>query len=81
MPDQTPSPLEPSITLNGKTHALPAGGGAGTPSVVELLASLGLAGQACAVEVNGELVPKRLHAQHAVRPGDTVEVVTLVGGG
>ena len=77
MPEPTHSQAPPSITLNGRAHALTKP----EASVVELLAQLGLAGQACAVEVNGELVPKRLHAQHGVRAGDTVEVVTLVGGG
>jgi sulfur carrier protein len=33
------------------------------------------------VEVNGELVPKKRHAEHQVRDGDRVEIVTLVGGG
>ena len=34
-----------------------------------------------AVEVNLELVPRRRHAEHVLRDGDRVEVVTLVGGG
>ena len=35
----------------------------------------------CAVEVNRLLVPKRKHEQHQLIEGDTVEIVTLVGGG
>lgn len=50
-------------------------------SVAELLSELGLAEQAVAVEVNGDLVPKRCHAEHLLKAGDEVELVTLVGGG
>ncbi|HSW46726.1 MAG TPA: sulfur carrier protein ThiS [Phycisphaerae bacterium] len=34
-----------------------------------------------AVEVNEELVPRRLYDATALRGGDRVEIVTLVGGG
>jgi thiamine biosynthesis protein ThiS len=37
--------------------------------------------RACAVEVNRTLVPRKRHAEHALQDGDTVEIVTLVGGG
>jgi sulfur carrier protein len=37
--------------------------------------------KACAVEVNRRLVPKKRHAEHALNDGDTIEIVTLVGGG
>lgn len=50
-------------------------------TVAQLLQELGLDRQACAVEVNAELVPKSRHAERALAPGDRVEVVTLVGGG
>lgn len=50
-------------------------------TVAQLLRELGLDRQACAVEVNAELVPKSRHADRALAPGDRVEVVTLVGGG
>jgi thiamine biosynthesis protein ThiS len=33
------------------------------------------------VEVNRKVVPRRQHAEHTLRDGDTVEIVTLVGGG
>ena len=49
--------------------------------VAELVEALGLTGQAVAVEVNREVVPKRRHGEAALREGDTVELVTLVGGG
>ncbi len=37
--------------------------------------------QLVAVEVNLEIVPHEQHATHEVQAGDTIEVVTLVGGG
>jgi len=49
--------------------------------VDELLAALGLAGQAVAVELNEAVVPKKLHAETALNDGDVLELVTLVGGG
>lgn len=50
-------------------------------SVEALLARYDLAGSPCAVEVNGELVPKARHADRRLADGDAVEIVTLVGGG
>ncbi len=34
-----------------------------------------------AVAVNGEVVPRRDHACHAMTDGDNVEIVTAVAGG
>ena len=42
---------------------------------------LGLRGQAVAVELNRRVVRKKDHAQTELREGDTLELVTLVGGG
>jgi sulfur carrier protein len=64
------------ITVNGQSQTLPDG-----QTVAELIEKQGLSGQPCAVEVNRKLVPKRQHAEHALAEGDTVELVTLVGGG
>ncbi len=64
------------ITVNGQSHDAPDG-----LTVADLLEKQGLSGQPCAVEVNRKLVPKRQHADHALAEGDTVELVTLVGGG
>lgn len=50
-------------------------------TVAGLIELVGLSGSPCAVEVNKELVPKRQHAEHVLREGDRVELVTLVGGG
>jgi sulfur carrier protein len=64
------------IVVNGRPTDLPDGA-----SVAELIKTLDLERQACAVEVNRELVPKRKHAEHRLSSGDQVEVVSLVGGG
>ncbi len=50
-------------------------------TVAQLLQALGLEGKIVAVEVNLRLVPRAQHAGCALREGDRVEIVTLVGGG
>ena len=64
------------INVNGveRTLELPC-------TVARLLEELDLAATVCAVEVNAEVVPKRNHADRPLVDGDTVEIVTLVGGG
>ncbi len=49
--------------------------------LVDLLRRMKMEDRPCAVEVNRVLVPKGNHAQCVLQDGDTVEVVTLVGGG
>ncbi len=63
------------LTINGETKQIDAG------TVRELLVSLALDKQAVAVEVNREVVPKKLHETTPLKEGDTIELVTLVGGG
>ncbi|MCA9280806.1 MAG: sulfur carrier protein ThiS [Phycisphaeraceae bacterium] len=60
----------------------------GTPETIEesatvsrLLERHNLAKAPCAVEVNKSIVPRKSHADHHLRDGDRVEIVTLVGGG
>jgi len=64
------------IIVNGQTRQT----GEGT-TIAELLNELDLAQKYVAVEVNRELVPKKLHAEHRLAAGDKLEIVTLVGGG
>ena len=64
------------LTVNGRDTDLD-----GPCTVADLLVRFDLAGAPCAVEVNGELVPKARHAEHRVADGDAIEIVTLVGGG
>lgn len=64
------------IVLNGKPQEVPEGA-----TIAGLIEQLNLANQACAVEVNKALVTKANHASHTLSEGDSVELVTLVGGG
>jgi thiamine biosynthesis protein ThiS len=50
-------------------------------TLAALIERLGLGGAACAAEVNRRLVPRRDHGSCELREGDSVELVTLVGGG
>jgi len=46
-----------------------------------LMEQLGYANKPCAVEVNQILVPHHKRELHVLASGDTIEIVTLVGGG
>ena len=64
------------IVLNGVARQF-------TPplTVAELLEQEGLRGKRVAVEKNGEIVPKSLHATTPIEAGDQLEIVVAVGGG
>lgn len=51
------------------------------PDVAELLRQLDLSGRKIAVERNGDIVPKSLHAATRLTDGDRLEIVVAVGGG
>lgn len=68
--------MKTTIQFNGQPREIVPG-----TTVAALLAHLELRPAYVAVEVNLELVPRARHAQHELRQGDRVEVVTLVGGG
>jgi sulfur carrier protein len=65
-----------TLVLNGRPHEAPEG-----TTVERLLADLDLARSPVAVELNREVVPKVRHGATALREGDRIEIVTLVGGG
>jgi sulfur carrier protein len=65
-----------TIQVNGKPREIANG-----TSVAELLDKLGVKQPHVAVELNLEVVPRAEHAATALREGDRLEVVTLVGGG
>jgi len=50
-------------------------------SIADLIAAQGLTGKRIAVERNGEIVPRSLHAQTPCAAGDVIEVVHAIGGG
>ena len=64
-----------ALEVNGESKKTDAA------TVEDLLKELGLAGQAVAVEVNRNVVPKKQHSQTELHSGDQIELVTLVGGG
>ncbi|MEM8495316.1 MAG: sulfur carrier protein ThiS, partial [Planctomycetota bacterium] len=66
-----------TLTVNGKQATFEGE----QLTVAALIDQQGLGDQPVAVEVNCELVPKRDHAEKTLAAGDTVELVTLVGGG
>jgi len=53
----------------------------GVATVSQLLEQLGFAGKRVAVEKNGEIVPKSVHAETAINADDKIEIVVAVGGG
>ena len=64
------------FTLNGAPHALADGS-----SLLDLIEALALQEQALALAVNRAVVPRRLWPQHAIAPGDRIEIVRAIGGG
>lgn len=64
------------IMLNGETRVLPS-----PATVAGLLQAEGLAERRVAVEVNGAIIPRSRHAEHALCEGDKVEIVHALGGG
>jgi sulfur carrier protein len=65
-----------NIVLNGAQRQF-----ATALTVAGLLECEGLLGKRVAVERNGEIVPKSLHATTPVESGDQFEIVVAVGGG
>jgi sulfur carrier protein len=64
------------VILNGEPREV-----ADNATAAGLAEELGLAGRRYAVEINGELLPKSVHAGHRLMPGDRIEIVQAVGGG
>ena len=64
------------ITVNGQCQEVADG-----TNVADLLESLSLQPLRVAVERNKQLVPRAQHAGTALGEDDSLEIVTLVGGG
>ncbi len=64
------------VIYNDETLQVPA-----DCTVADLLELLELDNRRVAVEVNLQLVPRTQHRSHRLAAGDSLEVVTLVGGG
>lgn len=65
-----------TITVNGEPRQVSEG-----TTLGELLASLEVRVDACAVAVNLHVIPRRSLAETPLSAGDSVEVVRAVGGG
>lgn len=64
------------ITLNGESRDVPDGA-----TVADILRAIGAGAIPAAVERNGEIVPRSVHATTPLADGDRLEIVTMVGGG
>ena len=65
-----------NVTINGESRQF-----ASALTVGGLIGQLGYTGKRIAVEKNGEIVPKSLHATTQLVSGDRLEIVVAVGGG
>lgn len=65
-----------NITLNGETKQL-----AEAICLSALITELGFQGRKIAVELNQEIIPKRLYEQVMLKEGDQLEIVQAIGGG
>ncbi len=65
-----------NVVVNGQSVQVEAGS-----TLRALIEQMKLGQSACAAEVNKAFVPRREHEKHALQDGDTVELVSLVGGG
>ncbi|MGE5191438.1 MAG: sulfur carrier protein ThiS [Deltaproteobacteria bacterium] len=64
------------IVMNGDPREIEPG-----MTVARLLDAMKMQSRYVAVERNFELVPRTRHAECILEDGDTLEIVTLVGGG
>ncbi len=65
-----------NVVINGQSSKL-----ADSTTLEQLICQLDLQPNLVAIEVNQQLVPRKVHSTHQLQEGDEIEVVTLVGGG
>ncbi|MBI5901976.1 MAG: sulfur carrier protein ThiS [Deltaproteobacteria bacterium] len=65
-----------TISLNGEKRGVEEG-----TTLEGLLEGLMIKKQGIAVEVNREIIPKRLHMETRLKEGDSVGIVRMAGGG
>ena len=65
-----------NVTVNGENKQLPDG-----TTVEDLLAQMEVRREYLAVERNRSIVPRTEYEKTALEDGDTIEIVSLVGGG
>jgi sulfur carrier protein len=64
------------IELNGAAYRL-----AGPCNAAALVRALGLEGQALALAVNRQVLPRQRWDDYALQAGDKVDIVRAIGGG
>ncbi|MES2933523.1 MAG: sulfur carrier protein ThiS [Pseudomonadota bacterium] len=64
------------IELNGAPHPVPA-----SHNVQALIDALALSGQALAVAINREVVPRHQWLARTLQANDRVDIVRAIGGG
>lgn len=64
------------LTINGEKQEVPA-----EQTIEGIVTQLGYDGQAVAVAVNGDFVPRSEYAQTRLNEGDEVEIVAPIAGG
>lgn len=64
------------VTINSQERSLPA-----EMNLTQLIELLKLEPRYLAIELNGRVISRKLHATTRLAAGDVLEVVTLVGGG
>lgn len=63
------------VKINGETVAVDG------KTIAEYLATTSYDAKRIAIERNGDIVPKAQYAETVLSDGDTLEVVSFVGGG
>jgi len=64
------------LVINGEERGFPEVG-----DVAALVVALGLDARKVAVELNLEIVPRRIYAATQLSDGDRIEIVHFIGGG
>jgi sulfur carrier protein len=65
-----------NLQVNGAAQTCPP-----NTALPKFLSQLGLNPRLIAVEYNGEILHRQFWDQTIVKPGDRLEIVTIVGGG
>jgi sulfur carrier protein len=65
-----------TLTVNGDMLEI-----AESSSALDLINLLGYKDQRIALEVNQKIIPKSSHAKCTLLQGDSIEIITAVGGG
>lgn len=65
------------ILINGIARQFTAS----SMTISDLVKELNVAGKRIAIECNGEIIPRSLFAEVAIKEGDKLEIVGAVGGG